>query len=156
MIQTIIIIAATLGLACALPTESTVTVDERIVNREETGDRDRTISGSLVDNVKQINVLLNIPNNCNANTIYDDMIRQISDCKSGEDRGHPDLKSGCLLKIDFTMLRSECQNSKLSFPLILRTSGIRDPLATENIASKSIKGTIICLSLELKTFQGIL
>ena len=116
MIQTIIIIAATLGLACALPTESTVTVDERIVNREEAGDRDRTISGSLVDNVKQINVLLNIPNNCNANTIYDDMIRQISDCKSGEDRGHPDLQSGCLLKIDFTMLRSECQNSKLSFP----------------------------------------
>ena len=43
---------------------------------EEVGDSDRTISGSLVDNVKQINVLLNIPNNCNANTIYDDMIRQ--------------------------------------------------------------------------------
>merc|ERR1712110_1306449 len=110
------ILLATLGLACSLPTETTLSVDERVVNREEAVDSDRTISGSLVDNVKQINVLLNIPNNCNANTIYDDMIRQISDCKSGEDQGHPDLQSGCLLKIDFTMLRSECQNSKLSFP----------------------------------------
>merc|ERR1711936_641871 len=104
MIQTIAMLA-TLGLACSLPTETTLSVDERVVNRE-----------MAVDSDKQINVLLNIPNNCNANTIYDDMIRQISDCKSGEDRGHPDLQSGCLLKIDFTMLRSECQNSKLSFP----------------------------------------
>merc|ERR1711936_474059 len=112
-----IIISALLGLSSALPTESTVNIDERVVNREEAEPAgDRTISGSLVDNVKQINVLLNIPNNCNANDIYDDMIRQIKDCKSGEDRGHPDLQSGCLLKIDFTMLRSECQNSKLSFP----------------------------------------
>merc|ERR1719340_230763 len=112
-----IIISALLGLSSALPTESTVNIDERVVNREEAEPAgDRTISGSLVDNVKQINVLLNIPNNCNANTIYDDMIRQISDCKSGEDRGHPDLQSGCLLKIDFTMLRRECQNSKHSFP----------------------------------------
>merc|ERR1711860_302803 len=89
MIQTIAMLA-TLGLACSLPTETTLSVDERVVNREEAGESDRTIS--------------------------DDMIRQISDCKSGEDRGHPDLQSGCLLKIDFTMLRSECQNSKLSFP----------------------------------------
>ena len=112
-----IIISALLGLSSALPTESTVSIDERVVNREEAEPAgDRTISGSLVDNVKQINVLLNIPNNCNANDIYDDMIRQIKKCKSGEDRGHPDLESGCLLQIDFTRLRSECQNSKLSFP----------------------------------------
>merc|ERR1711936_1517336 len=95
-----IIISALLGLSSALPTESTVSIDERVVNREEAEPAgDRTISGSLVDNVKQINVLLNIPNNCNANDIYDDMIRQIKN--SGEDRGHPDLESGCLLQIDF-------------------------------------------------------
>merc|ERR1719492_534797 len=67
-----IIISALLGLSSALPTESTVSIDERVVNREEAEPAgDRTISGSLVDNVKQI---------------------------------------------DFTRLRSECQNSKLSFP----------------------------------------
>merc|ERR1712045_578110 len=86
-----IIISALLGLSSALPSESTVSIDERVVNREEAEPAgDRTISGSLVDNVKQINVLLNIPNNCNANDIYDDMIRQIKNCKSGEDRGHPE------------------------------------------------------------------
>merc|ERR1711860_132022 len=110
------ILISTLTMIQTIAMLATLSVDERVVNREMAVDSDRTISGSLVDNVKQINVLLNIPNNCNANTIYDDMIRQISDCKSGEDRGHPDLQSGCLLKIDFTMLRSECQNSKLSFP----------------------------------------
>merc|ERR1711982_56066 len=101
---------------------------------EETGDRDRTISGSLVDNVKQINVLLNIPNNCNANTIYDDMIRQISDCKSGENRAilisSPDVFSRLTSRCSGASVRT--QNSPS--PLILRTSGIRDPLATENIA----------------------
>merc|ERR1711976_805848 len=73
-------------------------------------------SGSLVNDVKQINVLLKIPNNCNADSIYNDMIKQISNCKTGADRGHPELTKGCLLKIDFTMLSKDCQHSKLSFP----------------------------------------
>merc|ERR1712211_136148 len=106
-----------LALVSSLPT-SPPEVDHRIVNREdqERSEVTQQIQGSLVQDVKQINVLLNIPNNCNANTIYDDMIRQINNCKTGSDRGHPNLKSGCLLQIDFTRLKTDCQNSKLSFP----------------------------------------
>merc|ERR1712213_115871 len=111
------LIVINLALVAALPTEvpSDGVIDERIVNREDAR-ADTAITGSLVNDVKQINVLLNIPNNCNAENIYNDMIKQINNCKTGSDRGHPNLNSGCLLKIDFTMPKSECQNSKLSFP----------------------------------------
>merc|ERR1712064_215997 len=103
------LIVINIALVAALPTElpSEDVIDERIVNRED-GRAETAITGSLVDDVKQINVLLNIPNNCNA--------EQINNCKTGSDRGHPNLTSGCLLKIDFTMLNSECRNSKLTFP----------------------------------------
>ena len=117
MYQATLVLAANLALAACLPTEAPSDVDTRIVNREDQSrNNPRQIQGSLVQDVKQINVLLNIPNSCNANSIYDDMINQIQNCRSGADRGHPDLTSGCLLKINFTMLNSGCQNSKLSFP----------------------------------------
>merc|ERR1712012_116144 len=117
VIMQLIFLLVNIALVASLPTEIPSydeVVDTRIVNREEEQRSD--IAGSLVSDVKQINVLLNIPNNCNANTIYDDMIRQINNCKTGSDRGHPNLKSGCLLQIDFTRLKTDCQNSKLSFP----------------------------------------
>merc|ERR1712227_750876 len=69
-----IFILVNIALVASLPTEIPSydeVVDTRIVNREEEQRSD--IAGSLVSGVKQINVLLNIPNNCNANTIYDDM-----------------------------------------------------------------------------------
>merc|ERR1711944_130150 len=116
VIMQLIFILVNIALAASLPTEIPSydeVVDTRIVNREEEQRSD--ISGSLVSDVKQINVLLNIPNNCNANTIYDDMIRQINNCKTGSDRGHPNLKSGCLLQIDFTRLKTDCQNSNFEF-----------------------------------------
>merc|ERR1712014_206300 len=97
----LIFILVNIALVASLPTEIPSydeEVDTRIVNREEEQRSD--IAGSLVSDVKQINVLLNIPNNC----------------KTGSDRGHPNLKSGCLLQIDFTRLKTDCQNSKLSFP----------------------------------------
>merc|ERR1712029_721415 len=102
-----IFILVNIALVASLPTEIPSydeEVDTRIVNREEEQRSD--IAGSLVSDVKQINVLLNIPNNCNANTNYDD-IRQINNCKTGSDRGHPNLKSGCLLQIDFTRLKTD-------------------------------------------------
>ena len=113
----LIFVLVNIALSASLPTEipSDDVIDTRVVNREPEDQRS-DIAGSLVQDVKQINVLLNIPNNCNANTIYDDMIRQITNCKTGSDRGHPNLTSGCLLQIDFTMLKTDCQNSKLSFP----------------------------------------
>merc|ERR1711963_1222897 len=86
VIMQLIFILVNIALVASLPTEIPSydeVVDTRIVNREEEQRSD--IAGSLVSDVKQIN----IPNNCNANTIYDDMIRQINNCKTGSDRGHP-------------------------------------------------------------------
>merc|ERR1712064_182294 len=129
------LIVINIALVAALPTElpSEDVIDERIVNRED-GRADTAITGSLVNDVKQINVLLNIPNNCNAENIYNDMIKQINNCKTGSDRGHPNLTSGCLLKIDFTMLNSECRNSKLTFPTEVRIPGIQVQPAMDHIA----------------------
>merc|ERR1712211_128408 len=108
-----------LALVSSLPT-SPPEVDHRIVNREdqERSEVTQQIQGSLVQDVKQINVLLNIPNNCNANTIYDDMINQIQNCKSGADRGHPELTKGCLLKINFNMLNSIVRTPSSPSPLM--------------------------------------
>merc|ERR1712029_706941 len=81
----LIFILVNIALVALLPTEIPSydeEVDTRIVNREEEQRSD--IAGSLVSDVKQTNVLLNIPNNCNANTIYDDMIRQINNCIQGQ------------------------------------------------------------------------
>merc|ERR1712020_36685 len=102
----------------ALPTStttSTTDIDTRIVNRPTQPSRaNPVITGSLVEDVKQINILLNIPNGCNA--IYDSLIGQLEDCRQGTDRGHPDLDNGCLLKLDFQKYKDQCRNSKLSFP----------------------------------------
>merc|ERR1712165_272321 len=59
----------TLTTALPPPTEvATESVDTRVVNREPQQQQEvqKNIAGSLVQDVKQINVLLNIPNNCNA------------------------------------------------------------------------------------------
>jgi len=100
-------------LLLALPT-TTEDIDTRVVNRPDQERQNPAITGSLVQDVKQINILLNIPNGCTA--IYDSMINQLESCKRGEDRGHPGLDNGCLLKIDFQRYNKQCRNSKLSFP----------------------------------------
>ena len=105
----------------ALPTTttpSTLDIDTRVVNRPSQPSQPRpaspVITGSLVQDVKEINILLNIPNGCNA--IYDSLIRQIENCRQGSDRGHPGLDNGCLLKLDFQRHKDQCRNTKLSFP----------------------------------------
>ena len=99
-------------------TSSPTDIDTRVVNRPSqprpASPVSSTITGSLVEDVKQINILLNIPNGCNA--IYDSLIRQIENCRQGSDRGHPDLDNGCLLRLDFQKYKDQCRNSKLSFP----------------------------------------
>merc|ERR1712193_126203 len=110
----------------ALPTSTTISttdIDTRIVNRPTQPSRaNPTISGSLVEDVKQINILLNIPNGCN--TIYDSLIAQLENCRQGTDRGHPGLDNGCLLKIDFQKYKDQCRNSKLSFPASEESSNL--------------------------------
>merc|ERR1712228_816762 len=63
------------------------------------------VSGALVKDVKQINLYLNIPDNCQQ--IYNGLIDQLSSCRDarpgeGDGRGHPRLKKGCLLRMDFS------------------------------------------------------
>ena len=102
-------------LLLALPTAiEQEDIDTRVVNRPDQEPQNPAITGSLVQDVKQINILLNIPDGCTA--IYDSMINQLESCKRGEDRGHPGLDNGCLLKIDFQRYNKQCKNSKLSFP----------------------------------------
>merc|ERR1719211_936736 len=86
-------------LLLALPTTTEPQVDKRVVNRPDQQRKTPTITGSLVQDVKQINILLNIPNGCNV--IYDSMINQLQNCREGSDRGHHSLDNGCLLRIDF-------------------------------------------------------
>merc|ERR1712088_399879 len=102
------------GLLLALPTSDLPEVDTRVVNKPDQQRKSPAITGSLVQDVKQINILLNIPNGCNA--IYDSMISQLQACREGTDRGHSGLDNGCLLKIDFQRYKDQCRNSKLSFP----------------------------------------
>merc|ERR1711923_510274 len=92
-----LLVQVTLLLALPTTTEQQ-DVDKRIVNRPDQQRQSPTITGSLVQDVKQINILLNIPNGCNA--IYDSMIGQLERCREGTDRGHPGLDNGCLLKLD--------------------------------------------------------
>ena len=109
----------------ALPTSTEPEVDQRIVNRPDQQRQSPAITGSLVQDVKQINILLNIPNGCNA--IYDSMIGQLERCREGSDRGHQGLDNGCLLKIDFQKYSKQCRNSKLSFPADDETPWHPDP-----------------------------
>merc|ERR1719266_597916 len=112
-----------LALPTPTTTVSTTDVDTRVVNRPtQPRPASPTITGSLVQDVKQINILLNIPNGCN--NIYDSLIRQIENCRQGSDRGHPDLDNGCLLRLDFQKYKDQCRNSKLSFPASEESSNL--------------------------------
>jgi hypothetical protein len=112
--QLLLGLLAQCSLLLALPTSDLPEVDTRVVNKPDQQRKSPAITGSLVQDVKQINILLNIPNGCNV--IYDSMINQLRNCREGSDRGHDSLDNGCLLRIDFKRYHDQCKNSKLSFP----------------------------------------
>jgi len=130
-------ILSQLTFLIALPVNSVDDLNTRIVNREDTtaSSVGKTITGSLVQDVKQINILLNIPNGCNA--IYDSMISQLQACREGTDRGHSGLDNGCLLKIDFQGYKDQCRNSKLSFPTNEETPWHPDPTCNGEYCQES-------------------
>merc|ERR1712001_618496 len=66
-------------------------------------------SNGLINDVKEINLFLNIPKGCDI--VYDGLIKQLQGCRSGSDHGDPRLTSGCLLKLDFTHLQQDCANT---------------------------------------------
>merc|ERR1712233_177752 len=84
----------------ALPTPKPTTTTEASVKSRTNG---------LINDVKEINLFLNIPTGCDI--VYDGLIKQLEGCRSGSNHGDPRLTSGCLLKLDFTHpagLRQHC------------------------------------------------
>merc|ERR1712183_1162068 len=84
----------------ALPTPQPTTTTEVSVQSRTNG---------LINDVKEINLFLNIPKGCDI--VYDGLIKQLEGCRSGSDHGDPRLTSGCLLKLDFTHLQQDCANT---------------------------------------------
>merc|ERR1712038_2004714 len=116
--------------ACATPVKSTgenieeveVVVgveDAKIVEVNQRAAQPANIAGSLVKDVKQINLFLNIPTGCNS--IYDQLITQLVACRNGSDHGHPRLEKGCLLKMDFKKHAEECAETGVFFPAVGET-----------------------------------
>merc|ERR1712061_167611 len=82
------------------------------------------IAGSLVQDVKQINLFLDIPDNCN--DVYNGLIEQLSNCREGSNRGDPRLARGCLLRLDFARFKQVCgeeagNGGNLYFPTVGET-----------------------------------
>merc|ERR1712209_370303 len=91
----------------ALPPPQPTTTTEASVKSRTNG---------LINDVKEINLFLNIPKGCDI--VYDGLIKQLEGCRSGSNHGDPRLTSGCLLKLDFTHLQQDCANTALFFPVV--------------------------------------
>jgi hypothetical protein len=75
------------------------------------------IAGSLIKDVKQINLFLNIPDSCDI--VYNTLIDQLISCKNGSNRGDVRLTKGCLLKMDFRRFSDECgEKGGIFFPAV--------------------------------------
>ena len=93
--------------------------DAQIVEVNQRAAQPANIAGSLVKDVKQINLFLNIPTGCNS--IYDQLITQLVACRNGSNHGHPRLEKGCLLKMDFKKHAEECAETGVFFPAVGET-----------------------------------
>eukprot|EP00092_Neocalanus_flemingeri_P020260 GFUD01021941.1.p1 GENE.GFUD01021941.1~~GFUD01021941.1.p1 ORF type:complete len:223 (+),score=60.62 GFUD01021941.1:145-813(+) len=93
------------------------------------------IAGSLVKDVKQINLFLNIPVGCNS--IYDQLIKQLVACRNGSDRGHPRLDKGCLLRMDFRKFKDECAETGVFFPSVGETPWHPEPTCNGRYCEES-------------------
>merc|ERR1711953_1432719 len=77
----------------ALPPPQPTTTTEASVKSRTNG---------LINDVKEINLFLNIPKGCDI--VYDGLIKQLEGCRSGSNHGDPRLTSGCLLKLSLLLL----------------------------------------------------
>merc|ERR1711963_1389429 len=73
------------------PAQPTTTTEASVKSR----------TNGLINDVKEINLFLNIPKGCDI--VYDGLIKQLE---------------GCLLKLDFTHLQQDCANTALFFPVV--------------------------------------
>jgi hypothetical protein len=103
----LLLLSSILATVPALPPPQPTTTTEASVKSRTNG---------LINDVKEINLFLNIPKGCDI--VYDGLIKQLEGCRSGSNHGDPRLTSGCLLKLDFTHLQQDCANTALFFPVV--------------------------------------
>ena len=106
-INNLLLLSSILATVPALPPAQPTTTTEASVKSRTNG---------LINDVKEINLFLNIPKGCDI--VYDGLIKQLEGCRSGSNHGDPRLTSGCLLKLDFTHLQQDCANTALFFPVV--------------------------------------
>jgi len=105
--STLVLLFSLFATVPALPPPQPTTTTEVSVQSRTNG---------LINDVKEINLFLNIPKGCDI--VYDGLIKQLEGCRSGSNHGDPRLTSGCLLKLDFTHLQQDCANTALFFPVV--------------------------------------
>jgi len=132
--------------ACATPVKSTAenieevevvvgVEDSKLVEVNSRTPTSTNIAGSLVTDVKQINLFLNIPTGCNS--IYDQLITQLVACREGSDRGDPRLQKGCLLRMDFKKYKNECATTGVYFPAVGETPWHPEPTCNGTYCEES-------------------
>merc|ERR1712156_1021074 len=87
-INNLLLLSSIFATVPALPPPQTTTTTEASVKSRTNG---------LINDVKEINLFLNIPKGCDI--VYDGLIKQLEGCRSGSNHGDPRLTSGCLLKL---------------------------------------------------------
>merc|ERR1711910_294390 len=109
-INNLLLLSSIFATVPALPPPQPTTTTEASVKSRTNG---------LINDVKEINLFLNIPKGCDI--VYDGLIKQLEGCRSGSNHGDPRLPSGCLLKLDFTHLQQDCPTPPSSSQLSRRT-----------------------------------
>merc|ERR1712177_92825 len=92
------------------PAQPTTTTEASVKSR----------TNGLINDVKEINLFLNIPKGCDI--VYDGLIKQLEGYRSGSNHGDPRLTSGCLLKL---LLLSLSLFSLLSLSLLSFSTDLR-------------------------------
>merc|ERR1712193_258421 len=120
-INNLLLLSSIFATVPALPPPQATTTTEASVKSRTNG---------LINDVKEINLFLNIPKGCDI--VYDGLIKQLEGCRSGSNHGDPRLTSGCLLKLLLLSLSLLSLLSLLSFSTLLRLlaqAGLHPPAA---------------------------
>merc|ERR1712184_177831 len=82
-INNLLLLSSILATVPALPPPQPTTTTEASVKSRTNG---------LINDVKEINLFLNIPTGCDI--VYDGLIKQLEGCRSGSNHGDPRLTAG--------------------------------------------------------------
>merc|ERR1712122_123437 len=109
-INNLLLLSSIFATVPALPPAQPTTTTEASVKSRTNG---------LINDVKEINLFLNIPKGCDI--VYDGLIKQLEGCRSGSNHGDPRLTSGCLLKLSLLSLSTDLR--------LLAQAGLHPPAA---------------------------